>query len=153
MPCIHSTTEHSSSFGPPASSTKLLGEHWVAGKRVMHLQYRDAVVRDSDFLRPGQKVLADWEWLVQTLPEQSSTVVCRFIMMISWGESNHAPTEMENHSLCVANKLIMRGEHFTTCCTCSWRIHHDTRYQIHSMPDRKQGHQFYKTCRIGAIKR
>jgi hypothetical protein len=51
----------SSLFGPPVSkSTEVLGEHWVEGKIVTRLPYRDIVAKDLYYIG----VIADREWII-----------------------------------------------------------------------------------------
>jgi hypothetical protein len=48
-------------FGPPVfKSTEVLGEHWVAGKLVTRLPYRDIVAKDLYYIG----VVADREWII-----------------------------------------------------------------------------------------
>ena len=50
-----------SHFGPPVSkSTEVLGEHWVEGKLVTRLPYRDIVAKDLYYIG----VVADREWII-----------------------------------------------------------------------------------------
>ncbi len=51
----------SSFFGPPVfKSTEVRGEHWVEGKLVTHLPYRDIVAKDLYYVG----VVADREWII-----------------------------------------------------------------------------------------
>lgn len=51
----------SSLFGPPVfKSTEVLGEHWVEGKLVTRLPYRDIVAKDLYYIG----VVADREWII-----------------------------------------------------------------------------------------
>jgi len=51
----------SSLFGPPVSkSSEVLGEHWVEGKLVTRLPYRDMVAKDLYYIG----VVADREWII-----------------------------------------------------------------------------------------
>jgi hypothetical protein len=54
-------TVTSSLFGPPVfKSTEVLGEHWVEGKLVTRLPYRDIVAKDLYYIG----VVADREWII-----------------------------------------------------------------------------------------
>jgi hypothetical protein len=51
----------SSLFGPPVfKSTEVLGEHWVEGRLVTRLPYRDIVAKDLYYIG----VVADREWII-----------------------------------------------------------------------------------------